>query len=177
MLIILDRDGVINHERVDFVKSPEEWEPIPQSLAAIAKLNQANHTIVIATNQSGVARGLFDVRMLAQIHEKMLNCLANVNAYIHGIYYCPHHPQAHCFCRKPNPGLFLQIAKDFNINLSREAVAIGDSWRDLQAAQAVQCPTLLVKTGNGLKTLAEHDLGSIPVFKDLYTAVHNGLKL
>lgn len=167
MMIILDRDGVINYDRKDFVKSPEEWIPIPGSLEAIAQLNRAGFKIVIATNQSGLARGLFDIEALNSIHQKMILGLSQINGHVDGIYYCPHHPLDDCPCRKPKPGMLQQIVHDYKINLSKEAIAIGDSWRDIQAAQAAGCPAILVKTGNGEQTLREQSLEHILVFDDL----------
>lgn len=168
MLIILDRDGVINQDSPDFIKSPEEWLPIPGSLEAIAKLTRAGHTVVVATNQSGIARGLYSLEMLDKIHQKMQNELAKVGGQIDAIYFCPHGPDDACVCRKPKPGLFLEIANDYRTNFS-DAVAVGDSWRDLQAAQTAGCKAVLVKTGNGKKTLLEYSElnNTIPIYDDL----------
>ena len=154
-LIILDRDGVINKDRDDYVKSPEEWIALPGSLEAIAKLNQAGFQIVVATNQSGVGRRLFDLATLEAIHHKMQSQLAEVGGHIDRIYFCLHTSEDHCDCRKPKSGLFKQIAMDFGADLS-QAYAVGDSFRDIQAASAVGCQTFLVKTGNGERTLAAH---------------------
>lgn len=175
MMIILDRDGVINYDREDFVKSPEEWIPIPNSLEAIAKLNQAGFKVVVATNQSGIARGLFDINALNAIHQKMSDCLSLVGGFIDRIYFCPHHPQDDCPCRKPKPGMLKQIAQDYKINLTQEAISVGDSWRDIQAAQAMSCSAVLVKTGNGEKTLQEQSVGQIQIFDDLASFVHSCL--
>lgn len=167
MLIILDRDGVINEESHLYIKNPNEWIPIPGSLAAITKLNKAGHHVVVASNQSGIGRGLYDHHMLQQIHDKMQNALAKVGGHIDAIFYCPHSPDENCSCRKPKPGLFLQIAEKFHTDFSN-AIAIGDSLRDLQAAQAVNCRAILVRTGNGEKTLAQGvGLEGVSVFSDL----------
>lgn len=153
--IILDRDGVINRDSDDFIKSPEEFIPIEGSLAAIAKLKQAGYSVVIATNQSGIARGLYDLDTLHRIHDKFSRLLQNEGAHIDGIFFCPHGPDDHCHCRKPKPGLYLDIAKRFDIDLSRTTV-VGDSLRDLQAAVTVHAKPVLVRTGKGLRTIERH---------------------
>lgn len=170
MLIILDRDGVINEDSDQYIKSPEEWLPIPGSLEAIAKLKKQGFTVVIATNQSGIARGLYTEETLTQIHYKMSRLLQEYGEGVDGIYYCPHHPEQHCSCRKPAPGLFLAIAKDLGISLEN-VICIGDSLRDIQAAQAVSAKPMLVLTGNGRKTLTQLQDASIPVYQDLAAAV------
>ncbi|MES2998778.1 MAG: D-glycero-beta-D-manno-heptose 1,7-bisphosphate 7-phosphatase [Pseudomonadota bacterium] len=176
-LIILDRDGVINDESKDYIKSPDEWHPIPGSLQAIALLSQAGYTIAVATNQSGVGRGYYTEAVLAQIHQKMLDCLKAKGGIIDKVFYCPHHPDDHCHCRKPDVGLFEQIAAAYSINL-KNIVAIGDSLRDIQAAEKVACEPILVLTGNGQETLKNNpDLrDKIPVFPDLLAAVKALLK-
>jgi len=167
LLIILDRDGVINLESREYIKSPEEWIPIPGSLEAIAKLKQCGHHVVIATNQSGIARGLYTREILDDIHDKMHNMLNEFGAKIDGIFYCPHHPDDNCLCRKPKPGLLHQIAENMNADLSK-AMMVGDSLRDLQAAQAVNCQPVLVRTGNGESVLKENaELPGVKVFVDL----------
>lgn len=173
MLVILDRDGVINFESDDFIKSPEEWRPIPGSLTAIAQLNQAGHKVVIASNQSGVARGLFSLATLDAIHTKMQRELEKVNGRLDGIYFCPHGPEDGCRCRKPKPGLFATIAQDFPADFAT-AVAVGDSLRDIQAAKAAGCQmTILVKTGRGEKTLNQNpELQESLVFADLAAVVN-----
>jgi D-glycero-D-manno-heptose 1,7-bisphosphate phosphatase len=173
-LVILDRDGVINFESVDFIKSPEEWHPIPGSLEAIAKLNQAGFLVAIASNQSGVGRGLFDLAMLERIHQKMRDELAKLSAHIDLILFCPHHPDENCECRKPKPKLINDIAAHFKINLKQTPVTvIGDSLRDLEAAKAVGSDPILVLTGNGKKTrdTLPPDLQHIAIYKDLAEAV------
>ena len=169
MLIILDRDGVINYDSDHYIKSPDEWQAIPGSLARIAEWKRAGHQVVVATNQSGIARGLYSDSVLQEIHQKMQTQLAEHGAELDGIYYCPHHPDDHCACRKPEPGLLLQIKQDFDADLS-QALLVGDSLRDLQAAEQVGCPACLVRTGKGERTLAAHTI-STPVFDALATVI------
>lgn len=154
-LIILDRDGVINHESHAYIKTPEEWLAIPGSLKAIAELNRAGYKAVVATNQSGLARGLYDLKMLERIHQKFLNQLQEEGGDITDIYFCPHHPQDDCDCRKPRPGMFLKIKQKYAINLT-QTYFVGDSWTDIQAARNVGCKPILVLTGNGERTLKEN---------------------
>lgn len=169
-LIILDRDGVINYESAEFIKSPEEWIPIPGGLEAIAKLNQAGFTVVIATNQSGIGRGLYDENTLTLIHKKMQNELKKLGGHIDKIFYCPHRPEDNCDCRKPKTGLFDQIATEYKISLNN-IPAIGDSLRDIQAAQAAGCQAILVRTGNGENFLKQQlPLPHVIVFSDLAAA-------
>lgn len=166
MLVILDRDGVINEDSPHYIKSPEEWRAIPGSLEAIAALNQAGHRVVVASNQSGVGRGYFSVSQLLAIHRKMQLELARVGGYLDGVYFCPHRNEDHCHCRKPRPGMLIQIGKDFEVDLPTQAVFIGDSLRDIQAGEAVHCPTYLVRTGNGAQTMTL-GLKQIQVYTDL----------
>lgn len=150
-LIILDRDGVINQDSDQFIKSPTEWQPIAGSLEAIARLNQAGYRVVVATNQSGVGRGLFDMPMLNAIHDKMHKACALVGARIDAVFYCPHTAENHCHCRKPKAGMLEEIAARYNTPLA-DVPAVGDSLRDLQAAVAVGARPYLVLTGKGTKT-------------------------
>jgi D-glycero-D-manno-heptose 1,7-bisphosphate phosphatase len=172
--IILDRDGVINEESSAYIKSPEEWIPIPGSLEAIGALKTAGYTVVIASNQSGLKHGLFDSKTLEAIHAKMQQALALQGAQIDGIFFCPHHDSDNCDCRKPKPGLLHQIAAHFNIDFSQQNVCmIGDSLRDLEAALSAGCTPILVLTGNGRKTratLPKH-LAQVAVYPDLKAAV------
>jgi D-glycero-D-manno-heptose 1,7-bisphosphate phosphatase len=166
-LIVLDRDGVINHDSDSFIKSPDEWQPIDGSLEAIAKLNFAGYRVVVATNQSGIDRGLFDMRTLNAIHEKMVQMLSPLGGRIDAVFFCPHSAQAQCECRKPKPGLFYSIGQRFHVDLTG-VPCVGDSLRDLQAADAVGGQPILVRTGKGEKTLTggglpEHTL----IFADL----------
>lgn len=147
-LIILDRDGTINDDRDDFVKSPQEWVPIPGALEAIARLNQAGWHVVVASNQSGVGRGLLDTAALNAIHAKMHKLLAAVGGKVDAVFFCPHRPEDGCACRKPAPGLFAQILQRYGLNTLDTAVhAVGDTARDLQAAVATGCQPHLVLTG------------------------------
>lgn len=175
-IVILDRDGVINFDSAQFIKSPAEWKPIPGSLEAIAKLNQAGYRVVIATNQSGVGRGLFDMDTLNTIHEKMHKALFAVGGRVDAIFYCPHAADSDCDCRKPKSGMFTRISQTLNVDLKGVA-AIGDSLRDLQACIAVGCQPMLVRTGKGEKTKADGDLpeGTLE-FADLAHAVEWILK-
>ncbi|WP_063580906.1 D-glycero-beta-D-manno-heptose 1,7-bisphosphate 7-phosphatase [Achromobacter ruhlandii] len=156
-LIILDRDGVINQDSDAFVKSPDEWIALPGSLQAIARLTQADWTVVVATNQSGLARGLFDMDTLTAIHTKMRRELAAVGGSVDAVFMCPHGPDDDCTCRKPRPGMFEQIGHRYDIGLAG-VPAVGDSLRDLQASTAAGCAPWLVLTGNGKKTLAKGGL-------------------
>lgn len=176
-LIILDRDGVINHDSDAFIKSPEEWIPIKGSLEAIARLNQAGYRVVVATNQSGVARGLFDIKTLNAIHQKMHTAAQQAGADIDAVFFCPHSADDNCDCRKPKPGMFHEIAKRFNISLRGGVATVGDSLRDLQAGYVAGCAPYLVLTGKGEKTQAK---GGLPpgtlVFPDLSGVVDFILK-
>lgn len=167
--VLLDRDGVINQESDDFIKSPEQWLPIEGSLEAIALLNEHGYKVVVITNQSGLARGLFDAATLEKIHAKMQRMAVEKGGKIDAIYFCPHGPDDNCNCRKPKPGLLEAFARDNNASLG-EVTVIGDSLRDLQAAQAVGASPILVKTGKGKKTLLENPNLNIPVFENLYDA-------
>ncbi len=170
-LVILDRDGVINFDSDQYIKSPDEWRPIPGSLEAIARLNQSGWRVVVATNQSGVGRGLFVMDTLNAIHDKLHKSLAQVGGRVDAIFFCPHTNADHCECRKPKPGLFREIAARLNADLT-DVPAIGDSLRDLQAAAAVGARPILVKTGKGIKTAADPALPpGTPVFADLAAAV------
>jgi len=151
-LIILDRDGVINHDSDAYVKNPDEWLPLPGSLEAIARLHQAGWKIAVASNQSGLARGYFDIAQLNAMHQKCRDLLAAQGGAIDAFFICPHGPDDRCHCRKPLPGLFHEIAKRFDTSLDG-VPAVGDSLRDLQASASVGCTPWLVKTGNGTKTL------------------------
>jgi D-glycero-D-manno-heptose 1,7-bisphosphate phosphatase len=145
-LIILDRDGTINEDRDDFVKSPDEWVPIPGALEAIARLNHAGWHTVVATNQSGLGRGTFDMSTLNAMHAKMNQLLAKQGGRIDAVFFCPHAPEDACSCRKPMPGLLEQIGERFGVEFA-DVPVVGDSLRDLEAGQAVGCPTHLVRTG------------------------------
>ena len=167
--ILLDRDGVINEESPAFIKSPDEFLLLENSLEAIALLNQHDYKIIVITNQSGLARGFFDEKTLNLIHQKMRDELATVGGKIEAIYFCPHQASDLCECRKPKGGLLKQFAADYDVDLS-QIYFIGDSLRDIQAAQNAGAIPVLVKTGNGLKTLQENPqlLTSILIFENLY---------
>jgi D-glycero-D-manno-heptose 1,7-bisphosphate phosphatase len=170
-LVILDRDGVINFDSPQFIKSPDEWKPIPGSLAAIARLNQADYRVVVATNQSGIGRGLFDMDTLNAIHEKMLKALAEVGGHIDAIFFCPHTAADDCACRKPKTGMLEEIATRFNTDL-KGVPAIGDALRDIQSAAAVGARPMLVRTGKGRKTADDPELPpQTPIYADLAAAV------
>ena len=166
-LIILDRDGVINEDSDDFIKSPGEWQPIRGSLEAIARLHRAGWHVVVATNQSGIARDLFDLDTLMRIHKKMHRAVRDTGGLIDAVFFCPHGPDDDCACRKPKPGLYNDIARRLRIDL-KGIPAIGDSLRDLQAARAAGARPLLVRTGKGPQTLIHPELDvDVPVFNDL----------
>ena len=169
--IVLDRDGVINYDSDDFIKSADEWVPIEGSLEAIASLNAAGFRVVVVTNQSGIARGLLDESILAKIHSKMQQLLNKKGGNIEAIYFCPHGPDSDCECRKPMPGMLKSFAKDFDVDLSTIFV-IGDSLRDLQAAEAVGAKPILVKTGKGQATLLNNPHLNFLVFENLYDAAN-----
>ncbi|MDQ1919882.1 D-glycero-beta-D-manno-heptose 1,7-bisphosphate 7-phosphatase [Massilia pseudoviolaceinigra] len=176
-MIILDRDGVINHDSPAFIKSPAEWIPIPGSLEAIARLNQAGYRVVIASNQSGIARELFDMAILNAIHQKMHASAQQVGAAIDAIFFCPHAAIDNCDCRKPKPGMFDEISKRFKISL-KGVPTVGDSLRDLQAGFISGCTPYLVLTGKGEKTRETGGLPpGTPVFPDLATMVSALLKV
>ncbi len=151
-LVILDRDGVINLDSDQYIKSPEEWKPIAGSLEAIARFTQAGFRVVVATNQSGLGRGLFDMATLNAMHDKMHKAVNQLGGRIDAVFFCPHAQDAGCACRKPRPGMLLEIAERFNISLAG-VPAIGDSLRDLEAARAAGARPVLVLTGKGEQTL------------------------
>lgn len=169
-LVILDRDGVINQDSAHYIKDPTEWHPIPGSLNAIAQLNQAGVTVAVATNQSGIARGLLDTATLDAIHTRMQAELAALGGQIDHLVYCPHGPDAGCTCRKPAPGLYHQIAAHFDCELTGIPV-VGDSARDLAAAVRAGAHPVRVLTGNGRQTAQEPAWAHIPVFADLQRTV------
>lgn len=172
-LVILDRDGVINRESDAFVKTPEEWIPIPGSIEAIARLFRNGYKVIVASNQSGVGRGLFSLDTLAAIHGRMRREVEAAGGKIDGIFFCPHAPGAGCDCRKPKTGLLKQIAERYQVSL-KGLPMIGDSERDLVAARAVGGRPILVRTGNGLKALEEdHEVEN---YDDLAAAVAQLLK-
>ena len=175
-LVILDRDGVINKDSSHFIKTPNEWVPIAGSLEAIALLNQSGFRVAVATNQSGVSRGLFDMATLNAIHNKMHRELATVGGRVDAVFFCPHAADDHCHCRKPDTGMIEEIGKRFSVEL-KGVPAVGDALRDLQAFANAGCQPILVKTGKGEETLAK---GNLPpntwVCADLAEAVQRILE-
>ncbi|MFP5460752.1 MAG: D-glycero-beta-D-manno-heptose 1,7-bisphosphate 7-phosphatase [Gammaproteobacteria bacterium] len=156
-LIILDRDGVINHDSDAYIKSPEEWRPLEGSLEAIARLTKAGYRVAVATNQSGVARGLFDLATLAAIHAKMHQAAAAAGGRIESVFFCPHAADDRCGCRKPKPGMLEEILRRYGAE-ARKVTMVGDSLRDLDAAAAVGCRPVLVLTGKGRDTMRKGGL-------------------
>ncbi len=180
-LIILDRDGVINQDSDAYIKSADEWQPIPGSIDAIARLSAAGYSVVVATNQSGLGRGLFELDDLEAIHDKMRGQVEAGGGHISGIYYCPHLPTAGCTCRKPAPGLLDAIAQDFSTSLAG-VVFIGDSLKDLQAGVERQCQPILLRTGKGagyekqLPSQADERVRNAQVHDNLANAVDSLLE-
>ena len=163
-LVVLDRDGTINHDSDQYIKSPAEWKPIKGSLEAIARLTQAGYRVVVATNQSGIARGLFDTAALNAIHDAMQRAVHQAGGRIDAIFFCPHAGEANCECRKPKPGMLLEIGRRMNAPLAGVPM-VGDALRDLQAAAAVGARPVLVLTGKGRKT---RDAGGLPPGTEIY---------
>jgi D-glycero-D-manno-heptose 1,7-bisphosphate phosphatase len=167
-LVVLDRDGVINEDSAEYVKSPDEWRPLPGSLDAIARLNAAGFTVAVASNQSGLARGYFDAATLDAMHAKFRALLAEAGGHVERIEICPHGPDDGCDCRKPAPGLLERLLADYDVDPA-EVIVVGDSLRDLEAAVAVNAKPVLVRTGNGRSTEPKltGPLAGTPVFDDL----------
>jgi D-glycero-D-manno-heptose 1,7-bisphosphate phosphatase len=170
-LVILDRDGVINHDSDHFIKSPAEWKPIPGSIEAIARLNQNGYRVVVATNQSGIGRGLFDMSTLNAINDKMMEMVFRQGGRIDAVFFCPCTAEQNCHCRKPDTGMFEDIAARYQMGIAG-VPSIGDSLRDLEAGTKSGCLPILVLTGKGKKT---RDKGGLPrgtrVYADLAAAV------
>lgn len=177
-LVILDRDGVINEDSPDYIRTVAQWQPIPGSLEAIVRLNRAGFRVAVASNQSAIGRGLIDVATLEAIHTQMQHRLAQLGGRIDAIFYCPHHPDDHCDCRKPKPGLYQAIGRHFGCTLEGVPI-VGDSLRDLQAALAVNGLPVLVLTGNGSATraLLKRDIGNdkLLIYADLAAFVQDWL--
>ena len=163
-LVILDRDGTINHDSDEYIKSPEEWRPLKGSLEAIGRLAQAGYRLVVATNQSGIARGLFDTRTLFAIHDLLQRSVAQAGGRIDAFFFCPHAADAGCACRKPQPGMLVEVARRFNVPLE-DTYMVGDARRDVEAAAAAGARPVLVLTGKGLKTREE---GKLPARTEIY---------
>ena len=177
-LIILDRDGVINHDSDDYIKTVDEWVPIPGSLEAIARLAHADYKIAVVTNQSGIARGYYSVATLHAMHDKFRRLLRAHGAKVNAIFYCPHGPDDQCHCRKPAAGLYDKVKMLFKTNLDH-VTTVGDSFRDLESARLAGSTPVLVKTGKGLRTLAKHEAElqrmHIPVYENLLAVVEQML--
>ena len=172
-LIILDRDGVINHDSDQYIKSPEEWRPIDGSLAAIARLNHAGYIVAVASNQSGIARGYFNLETLTAMHTKMDGLLEQEGGRIDALFFCPHSPDDGCNCRKPKPAMLLEIGQRFNVSL-KDVFFIGDTVGDMKTAAAAQAKPMLVRTGKGKKAemiLKAECKEHVPVFDNLSAAV------
>lgn len=165
-LLILDRDGVINQDSDDYIKSLAEWIPIPSAITAIARLSRAGWTIAVATNQSGIARGYYDLATLESMHQRLHELVAEEGGQLGLVVYCPHSPDEGCDCRKPKPGMLRQIAQHYGVDL-HGIWFVGDSRGDLDAALAVDCQPVLVKTGKGERTLAKPVPEGTLVFDDL----------
>ncbi len=167
--VLLDRDGVINYDSDDYIKSEDEWIPIPGSLEAIALFKKNDYKVVVISNQSGLGRGLYDETILAAMHNKMHRLTRAKGGEIENIYYCPHLPEDNCQCRKPKPGLLNDFAHDKQITL-KDIYFIGDKLADIQAAEAAGAKPILVKTGKGQKTLENNPDITHPIFENLYDA-------
>ncbi|MFO1218148.1 MAG: D-glycero-beta-D-manno-heptose 1,7-bisphosphate 7-phosphatase [Burkholderiaceae bacterium] len=153
-LVILGRDGILNTYRDDHVKSPDEWEPVPGALEAVARLNHAGWHTVVATNQAGIGRGMIDMAAINAIHAHMIHCLHQAGGRLDAVFFCPHTPEDECDCRKPKPGLMLQIARRYGIEL-QSVPMVCDTLRDLLAAQAAGCEPHLVRSGRAERLTAD----------------------
>ena len=174
-MVILDRDGVINHDSDQYIKSVEEWIPIDGSLPAIARLNAAGYRVSVATNQSGLARGYFDRSVLDAMHDRLRRLLADQGGRIEAIAFCPHLPEDGCDCRKPQPGMLLQIARQCSVDLT-DCIYVGDNYKDIEVARAVGARPVLVETGKGLRTLAQYGpIEGVSVYPDLAAFVDDFL--
>ncbi len=171
-LVMIDRDGVINEDSGEFIKSVAEWRPIKGSLEAIASLHRAGWQVAVVTNQSGVGRGLYDEATLAQIHEHMRARVRAAGGELAGVYYCPHLPDAGCECRKPKPGMFRALERELGVSVVG-APYIGDRISDVEAADAVGARPMLVRTGTGAATVALLGARKVPVFDDLAAAARS----
>jgi D-glycero-D-manno-heptose 1,7-bisphosphate phosphatase len=171
-LVMIDRDGVINEDSTEFIKSVAEWRPIAGSLEAMAALHRAGWTVAVVTNQSGVGRGLYDETTLRQIHEHMRERVRAAGGEVAGVYYCPHLPDDGCECRKPKPGLFRALERELRVSVAG-APYIGDRLSDVDAAEAVGARPILVRTGTGATTEALLGARRVPVFDDLAAATRH----
>ena len=175
-MVILDRDGVVNHLMEDDVTTVDGWDPISGSIEAISRLKKAGYLVTMASNHTGIARGLYTEAELKAMHDKMQALLATRGASIDGIFYCPHGPQDNCICRKPKPGLLFQIARQFDIDLSQTPL-VGDDISDIQAAKMANAKPVLVRTGKG-EYVMQHfpEALDVPVFDDLAHFVRDLLR-
>jgi D-glycero-D-manno-heptose 1,7-bisphosphate phosphatase len=167
--VLLDRDGVINYDSDDYIKTPEEWNPIPGSLEAIALFNKNGYKVIVITNQSGLGRGFYAESTLVEMHKKMHRLTREKGGEIDAIYVCPHTPDDQCLCRKPKPGLLTRFAKEKNTSLEK-IYFIGDKLADIQAAEAAGAKPILVKTGKGQNTIKNNPKVNHPIFDNLYDA-------
>lgn len=178
-IVILDRDGVINEDSVDYIKNPDEWIPIDGSLEAIALLHHNGYRVYIATNQAGIARGKLTESQLLDIHEKLQQQVSSAGGKVSGIHYCPHHPDDNCPYRKPSPGMLNKIGSESGVEFADRDVDVafvGDSLKDLQAAEAAGCRPVLVLTGNG-RTTSEEAPHLTHVFSNLLAFARNEIAL
>ena len=175
-LILLDRDGVINFDSPDYIKTPHEWRPIPGSMQAIATIRSKGFKVGVCTNQAGIARGRMSLSDLEEIHAKLRCELGKLNAGLDELMFCPHHPDVGCGCRKPEPGMLLEVMRNLSVSAQHTAF-VGDSMTDIQAAAAAGCQAVLVRTGRGRQTEADlHDLQlDVPVFDDLASYVEKSI--
>lgn len=164
--VYLDRDGVVNHESDAFIKTPEEWIPVPGAIEAIARLSRLDVIIAICTNQSGIARGKFSAKSLAIIHRRLFDCLHSAGGRVDSIRYCPHGPEDNCRCRKPLPGMILDLNRCFNV-AANNVIMVGDAARDLESAQAAGVHPVLVRTGRGRVTEQSGRFSDVPTFDNL----------
>jgi D-glycero-D-manno-heptose 1,7-bisphosphate phosphatase len=172
-VVVLDRDGVINQDSDNYIKSEDEWLPIAGSIQAIADLCKAGYQVMVATNQSGLGRKLFDEYALARMHHKLRSMVEDAGGAVAGIFYCPHTPEQHCDCRKPGVGLLQQIEREFGCSLAG-CYFVGDSYKDIETALAFRCIPVLVRTGKGRETekyINRKGSSGIPVFENLADAV------
>jgi len=172
-LVILDRDGVINFDSDEYIKSVDEWRPIPGSIEAIARLSKAGFSVMIVSNQSGLARGLFTKVDLANIHNYMQSLVEEAGGQIDAIFYCPHLPDDNCLCRKPRPGMLQQIEREFDLSL-HDVFFIGDTLKDIEAALSMSCQPILVRSGKGAQTeanLSDNFKKQVSIYDDLSSAV------
>lgn len=171
-LIILDRDGVINYDSDAYIRTPEEWRPLPGSIEAIAALSARAYRVVVVSNQSGVGRGLFSEATLAAIHAKMKHTIEVAGGALAGVYHCPHRPEEACDCRKPAPGLLHRISRDFGCALV-DVPFVGDKLSDVLAADAVKARPILVRTGSGEDTVSKAGTRKLEIYDDLAAAVRH----